>query len=325
MIILDLEWNRGYDKKPIDEILQIGAVKIEHLGGPIVDTFNAYIQPVIHAKMDVGARKLPQLQDYKDFGTTFPRAMKAFRAWCGEETEFASWGGDDRRAIEQNCKYYRLPAFEMETFHDLQRAYCHAVGADGQQVALWRAVDYHGIPAIYDYHDALYDAMYTALVCRYLLPEDLEWKPVKVKRGRRNITFSSQPFPKQPRRRIGPFEKAEEGAADRSARKPACPFCGEVSSVSRWSYDSKCKPGQQVYYAPVRCEEHGYFLSRITMSQAEDGQWWGRVTVPSLSEETVRQYTHIQRCEELVCKAAPGTKRRRRHRSRKSKKPTAEN
>ena len=111
----------------------------------------------------------------------------------------------------------------------------------------------------------------------------------------------------------------EDGAADRSARKPACPFCGEVSSISRWSYDSKCKPGQQVYYAPFRCENHGYFLARITMSQAEDGNWWGRVTVPSLSDETVRQYTHIQRCEELVCKAAPGTKRRRRHRHRKKK------
>ena len=50
MIILDLEWNRGYDKKPIEEILHIGAVKIDHLGGPIVDTFNSYIKPVIHAK-----------------------------------------------------------------------------------------------------------------------------------------------------------------------------------------------------------------------------------------------------------------------------------
>ena len=76
MISLDLEWNRGYAKKPIEEILHIGAVKIDHLGGPIVDTFNSYIKPVIHAKMDIGARKLPQLDDYRELGTTFPRAMK---------------------------------------------------------------------------------------------------------------------------------------------------------------------------------------------------------------------------------------------------------
>ena len=41
MIVLDLEWNRGYDKKPVNEILQIGAVRTEGLGGPILDTFNA--------------------------------------------------------------------------------------------------------------------------------------------------------------------------------------------------------------------------------------------------------------------------------------------
>lgn len=320
MIILDLEWNRGYDKKPIEEILHIGAVKIDHLGGPIVDTFNSYIKPVIHAKMDIGARKLPQLDDYRELGTTFPRAMKAFRAWCGDEKEFGSWGGDDRRAIDQNCKYYRLPTFEMPVFHDLQRAYCHAVGADGQQIALWRAVDYHGIPDIFCYHDALHDAMYTALVCQCLLPEDLAWKPVKIKRGRRNITFSSIPYPKQPRRRIGPFADPVSGASDRTARKPCCPICGEAVGISRWSYDPKCKPGQQVYYAPFRCTEHGYFLTRLTMAEMEDGTWWGRVTVPPLSEETVRQYTHIQQGETLICRAAPNGKRRRRPRKKRSKK-----
>ena len=28
MIVVDLEWNRGYDKTPLDEILQIGAVRL---------------------------------------------------------------------------------------------------------------------------------------------------------------------------------------------------------------------------------------------------------------------------------------------------------
>lgn len=41
MIILDLEWNRGYDNRPLNEILQIGAVRIERLGGPIVGTFKS--------------------------------------------------------------------------------------------------------------------------------------------------------------------------------------------------------------------------------------------------------------------------------------------
>ena len=40
MIILDLEWNRSYDKKPLDEILQIGAVRVDRLGGPVTDTLD---------------------------------------------------------------------------------------------------------------------------------------------------------------------------------------------------------------------------------------------------------------------------------------------
>ena len=43
MIIMDLEWNRSYDKIPLEEILQIGAVRLERMGGPIVDTFSVFI------------------------------------------------------------------------------------------------------------------------------------------------------------------------------------------------------------------------------------------------------------------------------------------
>lgn len=62
MVILDLEWNRGYDNTPLDEILQIGAVRVEYLGGPVTDMFNAYIRSTVHKKFDLGAKQLPDLQ-----------------------------------------------------------------------------------------------------------------------------------------------------------------------------------------------------------------------------------------------------------------------
>ena len=43
MIIIDLEWNRSYDKIPLEEILQIGAVKIDRMGGPILDTCTVFL------------------------------------------------------------------------------------------------------------------------------------------------------------------------------------------------------------------------------------------------------------------------------------------
>ena len=48
MIVLDLEWNRGYDKTPLEEILQIGAVKLDKLGGTITDTFCIFVHPCVH-------------------------------------------------------------------------------------------------------------------------------------------------------------------------------------------------------------------------------------------------------------------------------------
>ena len=41
MIVMDLEWNRGNDDVCLDEVLQIGAVKIDGAGARISDTFNA--------------------------------------------------------------------------------------------------------------------------------------------------------------------------------------------------------------------------------------------------------------------------------------------
>ena len=62
MIIIDLEWNRSYDKIPLEEILQIGAVRIDRLGGPILDTFTVFIRPRVHKKFNRTAKTLPELQ-----------------------------------------------------------------------------------------------------------------------------------------------------------------------------------------------------------------------------------------------------------------------
>ena len=55
MIVMDLEWNRSYDKKKLDEILQIGAVRTAYPGGPILSTFSVFIKPRVHKRFDPGA------------------------------------------------------------------------------------------------------------------------------------------------------------------------------------------------------------------------------------------------------------------------------
>ena len=81
MIIMDLEWNRSYDKIPLEEILQIGAVRLERMGGPIVDTFSVFIRPCVHKKLNRTAKALPELQR----ALNSRRAAGLFRL---------VWGGD---------------------------------------------------------------------------------------------------------------------------------------------------------------------------------------------------------------------------------------
>ena len=46
MIVLDLEWNQPFGGRRMEEIIQIGAVRLARPGGPVVDAFNAHIRPV---------------------------------------------------------------------------------------------------------------------------------------------------------------------------------------------------------------------------------------------------------------------------------------
>ncbi len=177
MIVMDLEWNRGYDRKKLDEVLQIGAVRIDRPGGAVRDTFCAYIAPRVHKRFDPGARKLPDLRDSLDSTLTFAEAWTAFTAWCGGEREFAFWGPDDFGVIRQSCAYWGVACFEPERVFNFQRAFSHACGAGSTMLALWRAIDYLGVPDVFDFHNALYDALYTALVGEWLREEDLAYAP----------------------------------------------------------------------------------------------------------------------------------------------------
>ena len=211
MIVMDLEWNRSYDRKRLDEILQIGAVRIDATGGPILSTFNAFIRPRVHKRFDPGARKLPDLQKSVNSKTSFAEAWAAFMDWCGAERVFAFWGPDDFGVIRQNCAYWGVPAPEPERVYDFQRAFAHAFGTPTQMMALWRVVDYLGIPDVFDFHNALYDATYTALIGAWLRREDLDYVPPQRAKRQRTQRKQKQEPPAPP-------EKAENNPA--AGQKP---------------------------------------------------------------------------------------------------------
>ena len=301
MIIFDLEWNRSSDKIPLEEILQIGAVRLEKMGGPITDTFNIFIRPCVHKKLNRTAKALPELRRSLESPVKFPAALKAFLAWCGEETVFAGWGGDDFDVLRQNCAYWNLPALKPVEQVDLQMAFSLRLGIR-QGVALSRAVEYCGIPDTFTFHNALNDAMYTALLTAWISPESLSLLsyPKEVRR-----IAEAPAFPPQPRRRVGPFPSVREALNNRTVRR-------------QWY---AAGPGR--YFAHFRCRRHGAFLCRLTLSAAEDGQWQGRLAVPEVTPALLREFSAALRIPPVDCRGSQGRRRHRRGRKRRAGRQTA--
>ncbi len=308
MVILDLEWNRGYDKKPLEEILQIGAVRVDRPGGPVRDTFSVFIRPAVHKRFDIGAKYLPELERSKSSDTTFPEAMERFRAWCGEETEFASWGPGDLESLEQNCQYWGVPSIRAERVRNIQTAFAYMLGVEGTQIALWRAAEYCGVPDTFTFHNALNDAVYTAAVAEWVTEEALDYTPPPHRHHRhRGASFTTLPFPPQPKRKTSPYP-SREGVLDTvESRRAVCPICDRKLWIQQW----RPSPEGQ-YYTTFRCPDHGRFLCRLTLSQREDGRWQGTLAVPELTRETRLAYQRSLDGEVHLCKSIKKKKKKRR-------------
>ena len=317
MVILDLEWNTGYDKNPLEEILQIGAVRLDRLGGRITDTFCAYIRPQVHRGFSPPVKHLPELQSSLNSELDFPAAYGAFRAWCGCETEFAQWGHDDLDALKANCAYWDLPLPEAEKVYDFQWAFSAMLGQD-RQIRLCDAAAYLQIPAPFCFHNALHDALYTAMVGEWMGEERaLAEKPPKDPKHRprkRHWEFTRSQFPRQPRRGTGPFSTVAAVLDAKVSRRPACPHCGKKCWVNLWYFSQ-----QDVYYGPFRCAEHGAFLSRLTVEPLDDGKWRGRLTVPFITPQLLEAFEKAANANCHPCRASDRKRKKRGWLNRQTK------
>ena len=313
MIVLDMEWNSGYDKIRLDEVLQIGAVRIDCLGGNIIDMFSVFIRPCVHQTLNHPAKVLPELQASLDSTLDFSTAFQAFQAWCGEDREFVAWGGDDVDILRRNCMFWGVKPLEVSKIYDIQAAFSLTVGST-QDVALSRAAEYCQIPMPFEFHNALYDAVYTAVLSRYIDENVLPLLSLSKKaRG-----FSDRPvLPALPPVSVGPFHSHQSALNGRSSRKARCPQCGSLNWVRKWYFAD-----ERQCYGSFRCPEHGKFLSSLTLFPMENGGWSGQLSVPSITSETLLAFDLALKGTEHLCVRTQGKKHgyfRSTKRARKTK------
>lgn len=305
MIVLDLEWNTGpRSDAPLDEIIQIGALRLDHLGGRVMDTFCAYIRPMVHTRYAPTVRALPELSQCEGSQLDFRTALEAFAGWCGDDREFGTWGSGDMDVLRQNVWYWDLPYAVPEEYVDLQEAFARTLGTRSC-IALHRAVEYCGIPDVFDFHSAINDVLYTALVSEFSTPESL-----------RQSIHRDGPCKEDnilPLGRYGPFQDKEAALNDRNCRTARCPRCGKRLWVLKWMMTG------ETAYAKAGCGDHGTFLINLNFSRGRKQRLWADLQVHELTMDNQMRWRAAKRKKPFVCTP----QRRPRQRKRRRRSPAA--
>ena len=313
IIVFNLEWNGGCGEVRLNEILQIGAVKLERFGGPVVDTFRAFVKPSVHKALNGAAKSLAFSRAELDGGESFAVVLERFLTWCGKDCLFASWGPHDLKVLRDNVAFWKLAVPLPTAVCDLQAAAGKTAGARGE-MALNVMADYFALPDSLDFHDALNDALYAALIGETLVAMG----------GEENIRtccssgifdgYSPDSFPSQKLysyvthtgQRRGGFAEEQAVLNHRNIRRQACPGCAQPLYITQWY-----PLGEHSYLSRIACPEHGRQYFWLTLSRSEKGTWRGKVHTLESGPDIQNLYSRCDKSKVILCK-------RSRHRKRKA-------
>lgn len=246
-----------------------------------------YIKPSVHREFCCSAEVLPDLQASIESEIDFPSAAIAFFQWCGNETEYATWGRGDFKVLKENLNHWGLNGSLPMSYYDLQTAFSATANAKFS-VALSSAVEYFKIPTIFTFHNALYDAVYTALIGTYINTVPLQVELLLKEHGKNTEE-------KGKHQKLGPFNTVEAALNSRSCRHPCCPQCGKVYGLSHWFFENS-----KDYYARFSCKEHGKFICHLTLFADHNENYWGELSVEE--EKQMAYYRTATQAQMFSCK-----------------------
>ena len=317
-IVLDMEWNQPWPgsyaarkklESPIrGEIIQIGAVRVSE-SREVLDEFQILIRPKYYKKLNKKISSLTGLKDavLKEKGVAFPDAVSAFRAWCGEDCVFLTWGFDDIRILKENLMLFHLETTWADRWYNAQMIFNAQTDGASAQKALRTAMEIMGIEPSRPAHDALGDAYHTALICSRL---DLEKGISTYGKSLENHEngFHGAEIPDCLDRKV--FKGYGDKAAAMEAMtvtKNVCPKCGRQMKAQKWI----SQPAHR-YMARMSCPQCGGFLVRIRL-QEDEGAIRASRLVYTGDSEAAKSYDR---------QMAQRSATRRRRRRKATKKPT---
>ena len=319
-IILDMEWNQPWPGSPSakkvlpvqirGEIIQIGAVRVTE-DQQVADEFQVMIRPKYYRRLNRRVSKLTGIKEsrLKEEGIPLPEAMERFRAWCGEDITFLTWGFDDITILRENLQLYGLADDWTGRWYNAQMIFNAQTDGSNAQKALKTAMEIFGIEATRPAHDALGDAFHTAQICARL---DLARGTQEYQQALKSHEngFHGAELPGCISRKVF-HDYADKHAAlsAMTGEENKCPTCGRQMLGSRWF----AQPGHR-YMDLATCAEHGKFLIRVRLSDQPDGT----VRVSRLTYEATSEAAeaYARRAEKADPEPRPTSGQRRRRRSK---------
>lgn len=186
-IVLDLEFNQPFPFKtgkvttlepecPF-EIIQIGAVKLDN-DYQIIDSFDFCIQPQIYPRIHPYVEKITGITlDQLINRPSFPAAYDAFLTFIGEgDSVLCTWGIDDIKSLYKNILYYNLDAEKLTNkFLNVQSYASQYLNYQaGKSIGLKNAITELNLTISAPFHNALYDAEYTARIFQVVCPKNTQ-------------------------------------------------------------------------------------------------------------------------------------------------------
>ena len=319
-IVLDMEWNQPWPGSPSSkkvlpvqirgEIIQIGAVRVSE-EQQVQDEFQVLIKPRYYRSLNRRVSKLTGIKEsrLREEGVPMAQAMERFRAWCGEDVVFLTWGFDDITILRENLMLYGLDDSWVSRWYNAQMIFNAQTDGSNAQKALKTAMEIFEIEATRPAHDALGDAYHTALICARLdLKKGAEEYEAAVKSHING--FHGAELPGCISRKVF-YDYADKRAAmaAMTVAENICPVCGHQMKGTRWF----SQPGRR-YMDLAVCPEHGQFLIRIRLSDQPDGT----IRVSRLTYEATSEAAeaYARRAEKADPEPRPTSGQRRRRRSR---------
>ena len=128
IIIVDLEATCSEKRDIENEIIEIGAVKIQD--GKVVSTFGEFVKPVINPILTDFCKELTTIsQENVDTADKYPVVFKRFREWIGtDDFILMSWGFYDNKQFIHDCYFHRLPTNWIKEHNNIKLQFADTVG-----------------------------------------------------------------------------------------------------------------------------------------------------------------------------------------------------